>query len=141
MRIRTDAVWIALGFSLLLQAAFATAAWFLSGYWGTPIPCGDSGGRTFDLLGGFYQLFPPFFALDIALTAVPFYLLIHPLVPGGAGTSISLVLLAALVATGPVVLLAFGYEVNGTAQLVNAALAAITATVVGVVARRRQREV
>ncbi len=129
------AVTVAIIFSFALQGAIALVGSLLGGYFGTPIPDGDSSGITFDLLGGFSNFSWLLFAVDVVLTAVPLYLVIRPFPAGRLGVLVSLVLFAVLVACGPLVLVVFGYDVNWWPAAINVILAALAARLVGVVDR------
>jgi len=129
------AVRVAIIFSFALQGAIVLVGSLSGGYFGTPIPDGDSSGITFDLLGGFSNFSWLLFAVDVVLTAVPLYLVIRPFPAGRLGVLVSLVVFAVLVACGPLVLVVFGYDVNWWPAAINVILAALAARLVGVVDR------
>jgi hypothetical protein len=54
---------VAIAFSAAFQGAIAFAGLLFGGYFGTPLPDGDSSGITFSLLGGFSNFSLPFFAM------------------------------------------------------------------------------
>ena len=126
---------IAIIVSAALQGAIALIGSLSGGYFGTPIPDGDSSGITFDLLGGSSNFSLLFFAVDVALTALPLYLVVRPFPAGRLGVIVSVVALAVVVAFGPGVLIVAGDDVNWWPAAINVVLAAVAAWVTGVVDR------
>jgi len=121
------AVTAAIVFSVALQGAIAFVGSLFGGYFGTPIPDGDSGGLTFSLLGSFTSFSLLFFAADVVLTAGPLFLVSRPFPAGRLGVLVSLVLLVILVACGPLVLIVSGSEVNWWTTAIDVVLAAVAA--------------
>ena len=128
---------VALVFGVAFQGAIALVGLLFGGYFGTPIPDGESSGITFSLLGGYYGFSLLLFAVNLVLTAAAFYVVIRRLPVGRLGVLVSLVVFAILVACGPLVLIAFGNQVNWWAVAVDAILVAVAAWLIGVVNRDR----
>ena len=58
---------LAIAVSLAIQGTIAIVGTLSGGYFGAPVPYGDSGGITFDLLGGSFDFVWPIFLLDVTL--------------------------------------------------------------------------
>lgn len=121
-----------------LHVAVAILGLFMSGYVGAPVPYGDSGG--FDLIFGFYAFVLPVFLLDIALTAIPLYLFIRPSPSGRSGVGVALVLLAVVLACGPLLQIVWtgsAMDTNWLETAIDAALAWLVAGWLFLVGRTR----
>jgi hypothetical protein len=115
---------LAIVFSMALQGAIATVGTLSGGYFGAPVPYGDSGGITFSLLGGFLDFVWPIFLLDIAITSIPLYLCIRPFRFGRIGVLVAVILFACLTVCAPLLEIAW----SGGAAGANWAQAAVAAT-------------
>jgi hypothetical protein len=126
--------------SVCLHGTFAVVGGLSEGLFGAPVPYGDSGGISFLLLGSFYELVWPIFALDIALMAIPFYLLNRPFPSGRAGFVLALLLLIAMLGCGPLLQIAWAGDatgINWVETAVDATLALIAVSLLATVVRRR----
>src|SRR5206468_3200363 len=90
-----------------LQGAIVVVGWLFGGVFGSPIPDGESAGISFSLLGGSSDLSTLLLSANVLVTAVPIFILARPSASGRLGL-IGLVLLAALVVVGPLLLVALG---------------------------------
>jgi hypothetical protein len=137
---RGRAIGLAIVFSMALQGAIAIAGTLSGGYFGAPVPYGDSGGITFSLLGGFVDFVWPIFLLDIAITAIPLYLCVRPFPFGRIGVLVAVILFGILTVCAPLLEIAWSGGAAGAywAQAgVAATLAFLACGVLALVDRTR----
>src|SRR5438270_7027781 len=134
------AIRLAIAVSLAIQGTIAIVGTLSGGYFGAPVPYGDSGGITFDLLGGSFDFVWPIFLLDVTLASIPLYLCIRPLPSGWTGVLVALILLGAPMLSAAVLETAWAGDANGvnwTQVLVAGAVALLGGGILAAVGRAR----
>jgi hypothetical protein len=94
-----------------LQGGIVVLGSLFGGIFGTPIPDGEAGGVG-DLIGGFLSFSLLLFLANVACTSPPLFLLAANWSSLWLGRVTGLLLIAALLAVGPLLLVLHGDDVN-----------------------------
>jgi hypothetical protein len=111
LRKTASAAIMAIALSFGLQGAIVVLGSLFGGIFGTPIPDGEAGGIG-DLIGGFLSFSLLLFLANVACTSAPMFLLAARWSSLWLGRIAGLLLLSALLALGPVLLMLHGDELK-----------------------------